>query len=146
MVCFFFFPLKSVLNLLQCCFCFMFCFFFWLWGMWDASCLSRDWTRTFCIGKWSLNHWIPRKVPLRCTFWLMLSLPFRKVVPVYSPRECLLHHSLAKTGICRPKGEKRRETGGSVFYQHPYARDTCSFSNISLSPPCFAFAHPSRPS
>ena len=28
MVCFFFFPLKSVLNLLQCCFCFMFCFFF----------------------------------------------------------------------------------------------------------------------
>ena len=33
--------LKSLLNLLQFCFCFMFCFF-WPGGMWDLSSLTRD--------------------------------------------------------------------------------------------------------
>ena len=36
---------------------------FWLWGMWDLSSPTRDWTRTACIGTWSLNHWIVREVP-----------------------------------------------------------------------------------
>ena len=31
--------------------------------MWDLSSLTRDQTCTPCIGRWSLNHWAPRKVP-----------------------------------------------------------------------------------
>ena len=42
---FFFFDvdhfLKSLLNLLQYCFCFTFWCLFWLWGMWDLSSLTR---------------------------------------------------------------------------------------------------------
>ena len=45
-------------------FCFFFFFNFWLQNMWDLSFLTRDWTCTLCIGKWSLNHWTTREVPL----------------------------------------------------------------------------------
>ena len=34
------------------------------WGMWDLSSLTRGWTCTPCIGRWSLNHWIVKEVPL----------------------------------------------------------------------------------
>ena len=33
-------------------------------GMCDLSSPTRDWTRTPCIGRQSLNHWTARKVPL----------------------------------------------------------------------------------
>ena len=36
---------------------------FWLRGMWDLSSLTRDRTRTPCIGRRSLNHWTAREVP-----------------------------------------------------------------------------------
>ena len=36
---------KSLLNLLQYCFCFMFFWFFWPRGMWDPSSVTRDQTR-----------------------------------------------------------------------------------------------------
>ena len=52
--------LKSLLNLLQYCFCFM----FWFFGLWDLSSLTRDQTHTLCIGRQSLNHWTSREVPL----------------------------------------------------------------------------------
>ena len=54
--------LKSLLNLLQYCFCFTF-WFFWLRGMWDPSSLARDQTRTRCFGRRGLNHRTARKVP-----------------------------------------------------------------------------------
>ena len=38
--------------------------FFWPGGMWDLGYLSRDQTRTPCIGRWSLNHWTSREVPI----------------------------------------------------------------------------------
>ena len=53
--------LKSLLNLLQYCFCFM--NFFWLWGMWDLSFPTRDQACASYIGRQSLNHWTTRKVP-----------------------------------------------------------------------------------
>ena len=31
-------------------------------GMWDFSSLTRDWTRTPCIGRQILNHWTTREV------------------------------------------------------------------------------------
>ena len=52
---------KSLLNLLQCCFCFI-ALVFWPRGMWDLSFLTRDWTCTPCSGRWSLNHWTIREV------------------------------------------------------------------------------------
>ena len=53
--------LKSLLNLLQCCFCFIFCFF-WPGGMWGLT-PTRDQTHTPCIRRQSLNHWTTREVP-----------------------------------------------------------------------------------
>ena len=54
--------LKSLLNLLQYCFCFMFCFFFWLRGMWDLSSPMRNQTTLLTLeGKLS-NHWTTREV------------------------------------------------------------------------------------
>ena len=55
--------LKSLLNLLQYCFCFIF-WFFWPGGMWDLSSPTRNQIHVPCIGRWSLNHWIARQVPL----------------------------------------------------------------------------------
>ena len=33
------------------------------WSMWDLRSPTRDWTRTPCSGRWSLNHWTAREVP-----------------------------------------------------------------------------------
>ena len=60
---FFFFFLKSSLNLLQNCFRFPF-LVFWPWGTWVLSSLTRDQTSAPCIGRQSLNHWTIRKIPL----------------------------------------------------------------------------------
>ena len=63
--CFFFFFLcgsffsKSLLNLLQYCFCFM----FWYCGhraCGNLSSLTRDWTCALYIRSSSLNHWMAR--------------------------------------------------------------------------------------
>ena len=54
--------LKSVLNLLQYCFCF-YALVFWPLGMWNLSSLTRDQTCTPCIGRQSLNHWTATEVP-----------------------------------------------------------------------------------
>ena len=35
---------------------------FWPRGMWDLSSLTRDQTRTPCVGRQSLNHWTVREV------------------------------------------------------------------------------------
>ena len=37
--------------------------FFWPQAMWDLSSLTKDWTCTPCIGRWSLNRWTAREVP-----------------------------------------------------------------------------------
>ena len=55
--------LKSLLNMLQYCFCFMF-LVFWPQRMWNLSFPTRDRTCTPCIGRWSLNHWTAREVPV----------------------------------------------------------------------------------
>ena len=34
----------------------------WAWGMWDLSSPTRNQTHAHHIGKWILNHWIPREV------------------------------------------------------------------------------------
>ena len=59
--------LKSLLNLLQYCFCHMLWVFFWPQGMWDLSPSTREWTHTPCIGRHSLNHWTTREVPILLT-------------------------------------------------------------------------------
>ena len=65
--------LKSLLNLLQYCFCFM-CWqvFFWPGSMWDLSSPTRDQTCTPCIERWSLNHWTTREIPKSIVFYLKL--------------------------------------------------------------------------
>ena len=54
--------LKSLLILLQYCFCPTFCFF-WSWGRWNLSSPTRDRTPTSWIGRWTPNHWTTREVP-----------------------------------------------------------------------------------
>ena len=46
---------------------------FWQQGMWDLSYLTRDQTCTPCIGRRSLNHWMPGKFPRRVGFIFTLS-------------------------------------------------------------------------
>ena len=58
---FFFYQIKSLLNLLQYCFCSV--LVFWWCVMWDLSFLTRDWTHTSCMGRQGLNHWTNREVP-----------------------------------------------------------------------------------
>ena len=42
---------------------------FWPRGMWDLSSLTRDRTHTPCTGRWSLNHWTAREVPVPLCFF-----------------------------------------------------------------------------
>ena len=57
--------LKSLLSLLQFCFCFMF-WFLGPWVMWDLSFPPWDQTLTPCIISWGLNHWTAKEVPALC--------------------------------------------------------------------------------
>ena len=54
--------LKPLLNLVQYCFCLT----LWFFGheALELSSLTRDWTYSPCLGKWSLNHWTAGKVPI----------------------------------------------------------------------------------
>ena len=45
---------------------------FWSRNMWGLNFPIRDWTLTPCIGRWSLNHWTTREVPI---FQLLNALP-----------------------------------------------------------------------
>ena len=53
--------LKSLLNLLQYCFCSVF-WFFGCEACGNLSSPTRDRTHTPCIGRRSLNHWAAREV------------------------------------------------------------------------------------
>ena len=59
--------LKSLLNLLQYCFSPMFCFFLAARYVW-SQLPDQDWNLTSCIGKWSINPWITREVPIYLLF------------------------------------------------------------------------------
>ena len=52
---------KSLLNLFQ--YCLFYVLVFRPSGMWNLGSLTRDWTQTPCIGRWSLNPWAARKAP-----------------------------------------------------------------------------------
>ena len=39
-------------------------FVFWPQGMWDSSSPKGSQIHTPCIGRWSLNHWTAREVPI----------------------------------------------------------------------------------
>ena len=58
--------LKSLLNLLQYCFCSL----FWFFGHETCSSPNRDQTHTPCIGWWSLNHGTTSEVP-HLAFWYL---------------------------------------------------------------------------
>ena len=64
--------LKSLLRLLQYCFCFGFL----AGGMCDLSFLTRDQTCTPCIRRQCLNHWTAREVP--CCCFLMINFQEEK--------------------------------------------------------------------
>ena len=55
--------LKVFIEFVTVLFLFYVLVFFWPRGLWDLSSLTRDRTRTPCIGKWSLNHRTAREVP-----------------------------------------------------------------------------------
>ena len=48
-------------NLFWICYNIAFGFFFFFFDMFWFSSLSRDWTCTPCIGRWSLNYWTSRE-------------------------------------------------------------------------------------
>ena len=52
--------LKTLLSLLQHCFCF-YVLVFWPWGMLDLSFLTKDRTCTPCSGRQRPNHWTTRE-------------------------------------------------------------------------------------
>ena len=83
--------LKSLLNLLQYCFCFMF-WFFGLQGMWNLRSLIRDWTWTPCIGRWTPNHWTSREIPgLGILVHCFPQTPLcKKTLVIYWPWTCII--------------------------------------------------------
>ena len=70
--------LKSLLNLLQYCFCFL-CFGSLAARQWDPSFQTRDGTCTACIGRRSLNQWTTREVP-ELTFRLFGSSTDKNII------------------------------------------------------------------
>ena len=44
---------------------------FWPRGMWDLSSPTRDQTCTPFIGKWNLNHWTIKEVPISSYFFYL---------------------------------------------------------------------------
>ena len=60
---------KSLLNMWQYCFCFMFWFLTGRRVILELLSPTGDQTCVPCTGKWSLNHWTTRKVPL-VSLWI----------------------------------------------------------------------------
>ena len=49
-------------------------------GMWDLSSPTRDRTHVPCIGRWILNHWTTREVPIfifKVKFWFIAEKSLR---------------------------------------------------------------------
>ena len=77
--------LKSLFNLLQCCFCLAFCY--WCGSMWALSCLTRDQILILCFGRGNLNHWTfskPLHLNIFFLFWYAMNLTI--VLLLYSLR------------------------------------------------------------
>ena len=55
--------LKSLFVTILLLFCAL---VFWPRGTWDLSSLTRVWTCTHYISRWSLNHWTTREASLFC--------------------------------------------------------------------------------
>ena len=71
--------LKSLLNLLQYCFCFTYRLF-WPRDMWGLSFLTRDQTYTPCIGRQNLNPWTAREVPI---YTFIAVVPKQDITPIH---------------------------------------------------------------
>ena len=146
--------LKSLLNLLQYCFCFIF-WFFGPWDMWDLRSPSKDWTHSLCLERRSLSHCTTREVPQlfikAFSSWLWQRLKgeecFSGLLRCYSvltacwlpAREdsCLSCHY--RPGSRRPHCPSE-ETGGSNGSKQAKSPGVCSHSDaLSLWPsnPCF---------
>ena len=52
-------------------------------SMWDLGFPAKDQTHTPCIGRWSLNHWTTREVPVKISF-ITLHSPSSTSTPVLS--------------------------------------------------------------
>ena len=71
---------------------------FWPQGIWDLTCLTRDWTGTSCVGRQSLIHWTTREIspfPVfyslvrpALTLWSMIIIPPLQISSIICP----LHH------------------------------------------------------
>ena len=57
--------------------------------MWDLSSLTRDWTHVPCIGRWILNHWTTREVPIIGHFgpFLPVLLPISRRRVTHPPNQ-----------------------------------------------------------
>lgn len=74
-----------LLNLLQYC---LFCVLvFWPQGLWHLSSPARDRTCTPYIGRWILNHWTTREVPIRYLRAIKKMLNFKKQ-KLWEPAKC----------------------------------------------------------
>ena len=69
--------LKSLLTLLQCCFCFVgvwgLVLLFWSRGRWGLSTPTGDGTCIPCFERQSLTHWTAREVPNSLPFAFLFS-------------------------------------------------------------------------
>ena len=72
---------------------FVLCFDFFGHETWDISSLTRNWTYTSCIGRWSLNHWTAREVLIH-TFkrfssnWSKLIFVFNRISSHFLQLKC----------------------------------------------------------
>ena len=112
--------LKSLFDLLQYCFYFIF-LAFWPRGMRNLNSLTKDWTHTPCIGRWSLNYWTAREIPKikflmmefqTCNNWK--GLPGVSVVKNYPA-------NAGDTGsISGSRRSTREENGNPLQYSCPW--------------------------
>ena len=71
---------------------------FWPWDLWDLSSLTRDQTRTVCIGRRSFNHWTTREGPVQDVLgllgakdlWLIRDLLFLHHLPTHLEKTVML--------------------------------------------------------
>ena len=52
-------------------------------GVWDLSTPTRDQTHIPCIGRWILNHWTTREVPISHFFLALNNTPLSGCITVY---------------------------------------------------------------
>ena len=99
--------LKSLLNLLQYCFCFMF-WFYWPQGMWDLSFPTMHQSCTPCTGRWSLNHCTTREVSHHRFLPKRFLSPGRRQMSPGSPSQGATES--AASLVLEPLGGVRRAT------------------------------------